>query len=602
MDPRSVKTINDLFALIVERNHPRAVLNNPGLLQPSWTPLSSADIYSDVLSVARTLQSWGINRGERVSILGENRYEWAVADFACLALGIVDVPIYPTLTADQTAFILNDAGVRAIFVSTAEQLQKILSIRAQTGLEKIILMDRPSAALPAGIIAMHDLIGRGPVARDAQFDAATRAVAPEDLATIIYTSGTTGTPKGVMLTHGNLASNLVHSLEVFGIDQRDLALSFLPLSHITARHTDYAMYQYGVTVAYCTDIHRIAEVMLQLRPTFFVSVPRLYEKVRIEVERKTSSGLKRKFYEWALGVGRKHAAEVMSGRRPTSLSWKLAHALVFSKIEAGFGGRGRIFISGGAPLGRELAEWYAFVGIRVYEGYGLTETSPVVALNNPRAYKLGTVGKPLPNVECRIAEDGELLVRGPSVFHGYWKKPEETRAAFEDGWFHTGDMGSIDADGFLSITDRKKDLIKTSGGKFVAPQPLENTLKLNPMVAYAAVIGDKRRFCSVIIAPNFPALEEWAHAQGITFSSREELVQDAKTRAFYENLVDALNLNLAQYEKLKRVLLVPDEFSIATGELTPTLKLKRRVLEDRYRTLIDEMYATAVAPAAVPSI
>jgi long-chain acyl-CoA synthetase len=326
-----------------------------------------------------------------------------------------------------------------------------------------------------------------------------------------------------------------------------------------------------------------------------VFVPRVYEKIYAKAEMSARGFPKRAIYRWALSVGRANKAAILAGQTPTSPSWKLANKLVFSKIRAGGGGNVKTFISGGAPLGRELAEWYATVGIRIHEGYGLTETSPVIAVNTPINHRIGTVGKVLPNLEVRIAEDGEILVRGPSVFKAYWNRPEETQNAFQDGWFKTGDIGNIDADGYLSVTDRKKELIKTSGGKFIAPQPIESSLKLNPLVGSAAILGDKRKFCFVIISPNFTLLEGWAATQDITFSSRAELIADQRVKALYEGVVEEVNQNLARFEKLKRVLLVPDEFSPDNGTLTPTMKLRRRVIEDRYRTQIDELYAQAEA-------
>ncbi|MGD0136931.1 MAG: AMP-binding protein, partial [Bryobacteraceae bacterium] len=320
---------------------------------------------------------------------------------------------------------------------------------------------------------------------------------------------------------------------------------------------------------------------------------------------------KRAIYDWAVSVGQDHKPEILAGKTPTSRSWKLANRLVFSKIREGMGGRIETFISGGAPLGRELAEWYAKMGIRIHEGYGLTETSPVIAVNTPSNHRIGTVGKILSNLEVRIAEDGEILVKGPSVFKGYWNRPEETKAAFvdgkvndgkiNDGWFKTGDIGNIDADGYLSVTDRKKDLIKTSGGKFIAPQPIENSLKLNPLVGVAAILGDKRKFASVLVSPNFGPLEEWARENNVAFASRAELVANPKTQALYEGIVDGINGNLARFEKLKRVMLVADEFTIDNGVLTPTLKLRRRVIEERYKKQIDELYAQAEATAVPQS-
>jgi long-chain acyl-CoA synthetase len=560
----SLETLNDIFFTVAERNHPRVMLHRQA---NQWTAISAQELYRGVAGVAGQLRRWGISRGDRVAILCENRPEWAIADFASLLLGAVTVPIYSTLTAEQTAYMLRDSGARVVFVSTEKQLQKVSSILAETPAEKIVVMDAVKAAADA--TPMQQLMQEGPQARNPELDASARNVGPSDLATIIYTSGTTGTPKGVMLTHGNIASNLVFSLSGFPVREGDVSLSFLPLSHVTARHVDYAMLYHGVTLAYVALLSHFQQALLEVQPTIFVGVPRVYEKIHA------------------------HRAEVLAGQKPESAAWQLADRLVYSKVQAGMGGRGQIFISGGAPLGRELAEWYADIGIRIHEGYGLTETSPVIAVNSPGSHKIGTVGKPLANLEVRIAEDGELLVRGPSVFKGYWNKPEETRDAFVDGWFKTGDIGSLDADGFLSITDRKKDLIKTSGGKFIAPQPIENSLKHNALIAEAVVLGDKRKFPAVLIAPNFLVLEDWARANELAFASRQELIAHPKVRALYESIVEELNQNLARFEKLKRVMLVPDEFSAENGLLTASMKLRRRVVEERYRREIEEMYALA---------
>ena len=396
-----------------------------------------------------------------------------------------------------------------------------------------------------------------------------------------------------MLSHGNMASNLNCSLAEFPVQSGDVSISFLPLSHVTARHVDFALLYRGVTLAYLSVVNQLPQALLEVKPTFFVAVPRVYEKIHFQTEQKAQGFPNSTFYRWALSVGKEHRAEVLAGQMPTSRAWRLADRLVFSKVRAGLGGRIGVFISGGAPLGRELAEWYAAIGIRIHEGYGLTETSPVIAVNTPRAHKIGTVGKPLPNLEVRIADDGEVLVRGPSVFKQYWNKPKETQEAFVDGWFKTGDIGNLDADGFLSITDRKKDLIKTSGGKFIAPQPIENSLKHNALVAEAVVLGEKRKFPAVLISPNFPLLEDWARDHQVTFASRQELVASPEVRGLYEHIVEDLNGNLARFEKLKRVLLVADEFSAEDGTLTASMKLRRRVVAERYRQQIEEMYAQA---------
>jgi long-chain acyl-CoA synthetase len=556
-----------------------------------WVPVSAAEVYRGVVGVARMLESWGIGKGDRVAILSENRPEWTITDFAALSLGAVTVPIYSTQTADQTAFVLRDAGVRVIAVSTKSQLEKVLSVQRNTPLERIVVMD---AVENPQAVHMQALMRQGPIEADPDFDARSQSILPGDLATIIYTSGTTGNPKGVMLTHGNMASNIACSMEPFGFGSKnEVSVSFLPLSHVTARHVDFALLYRGVVLAYCPDISQLAQALSEVRPNIFIAVPRVYEKIRQQVILKTTGFPKSAIYRWALSVGRRHRHEILVGKLPTSLSWKLADRIVFSKVRAGMGGNAEEFISGGAPLGRELAEWYADIGIPIHEGYGLTETSPVIAVNTPVAHKLGTVGKPLANVEVRIADDGEVLVRGPSIFSGYWNRPDETQSVFVDGWFKTGDIGNVDNDGFLSITDRKKDLIKTSGGKFIAPQPIENSLKLNPLIGTAVVIGDRRKFPAVLISPHFPVLEDWARANDIDFASRQMLVANDKVQALYDGIIAELNNNLARFEKLKRVLLIPEEFSAADGTLTHTFKVRRRGIEDRYRALIDEMYAKA---------
>jgi long-chain acyl-CoA synthetase len=563
-----------------------------------WVPISSSELYRNVVGLARALESWGIRKGDRVAILSENRPEWTATDFAILSLGAVTVPVYSTQTAEQTAFILNDSGARVIAVSTQIQLEKILAVRQQTPVERILVMD---AVDTAQALQMQPLMLKGPTAPDADFEARARSVLPDDLATIIYTSGTTGNSKGAMLTHGNMASNIACSLDGFGLADNEVSISFLPLSHVTARHVDFALLYRGIALAYCPDMSKLEQVLAEVQPVIFVGVPRVYEKIRRQVIVKTADFPTNVIYRWALSVGRSHRDETLTGAQPRSLGWKLANRLLFSKVRAGMGGKAELFISGGAPLGRELAEWYADIGIRIHEGYGLTETSPVIAVNTPRAHKLGTVGKPLPNVDVRVAEDGEVLVRGPSIFKGYWNRPQETQDAFVDGWFKTGDIGYLDSEGYLSITDRKKDLIKTSGGKFIAPQPIENLLKLNPLIGTAVVLGDRRKFPAVLISPHFPVLEDWARANQVLFASREELVASPRVQALYEGIVEESNKERARFERLKRVLLVPEEFSASAGTLTHTMKVRRRGIEERYRALIDEMYEKAEAESGTIS-
>ncbi|MBV9072432.1 MAG: long-chain fatty acid--CoA ligase [Acidobacteria bacterium] len=561
----------------------------------AWHAISAREMYGRVYKFAQQLQNWGIRAGDRVALIAENRFEWAITDWACLLIGAVDVPIYPTLTAEQSLFILQNSGARVVVVSTAKQLEKVVSIKSGTGLEHIVVMDEVDshdAVRASTIMRGHESVGR-----DAAFEEYARAIKPDVLATIIYTSGTTGVPKGVMLTHGNLASNLAQTSSSLDWRPGLVFLSFLPLSHVTARHVDYLCFLRGVTVAYCPSFDELPAKLKQVRPHLFVAVPRVYEKVRQEVERRAGAGAKKMVLNWAQSVGARHRNQLLRGEEPSALEWKLANKLVYQAIASGFGGRVEMFLSGGAPLGIDLARWYADMGIRIFEGYGLTETSPVIAVNDPRANKIGTVGKPLPNVECRIAADGELLVRGPSIFKGYWNNPAETAAAFEGDWFKTGDIAEIDAEGFLRITDRKKDLIKTSGGKFIAPQPIENKLKMFPLIGHVALVGNTRKFISAVICPNFVALERWAGEQGLAFQSRRELVGRTEVIAAYQKIVESVNAGLAQFETIKKLTLTPEDFTVDAGEITPTLKLRRRVIEAKYKKEIDALYDHSVPVA-----
>jgi long-chain acyl-CoA synthetase len=556
-----------------------------------WSPISSVELYGRVRALADVLRSWGVEKGDRVALLSENRWEWPVTDFAALAVGAVDVPLYPTLTADQIGYMLRDSGAKVVFVSTSEQYEKIRQTGDLPDLKFVVVMDSGNHE---GAERFSDLIKDAAEKqdRDAAFDVMLKTVRSEDLATIIYTSGTTGEPKGVMLTHGNLASNLNYSTGPLGLSDKDTGISFLPLSHVTARHLDYALMCHGTKVAYCAKFDQLAEAMKVVKPTIFVAVPRVYEKIRQAVEGKSAgSPLKQKILNWALQTGKAHHSEVIQGKRPRGFTWSLANKLVFSKIAEAFGGHVRIFIAGGAPLGIDTAGWFADAGISILEGYGLTETSPVIGLNYPEANKLGTVGRPLENVQCRFAEDGELEVKGPSVFVGYWKKEQETKEAFSrDQWFRTGDIGNMDEQGFLSITDRKKELLKTSGGKLIAPQPIENKLKANTLVGNAAMVGDKHKFACVLISPNLTALKSWASGQGLQTEDIPSLVRDPKVVKTYQEIVNRVNQGLAHFESIKRICVVPHEWSVETDELTPSLKLKRRVVEKKYTEEIAEFY------------
>ena len=579
-----IRTLADIFFTSVEHDVERHVMFKPGA---EWRIISSRQLYGYVAQLARVLRQWGIKKGDRVAILSENRPEWMIADFACVTSGIADVPIYATLTPEQTLYLLQNSRARVIFVSTLEQLRKIQSIQAQTSLEKIVVMDDVGEL---NVVPMWSLLEGASLDPDPEFDEQARRIQPEDLATLIYTSGTTGTSKGVMLSHGNLTTCALMASKQAEWQPGDVYLSFLPLSHVTARHVDYVCYLDGVTIVYCAVFDQLPQMLKEAQPTIIVSVPRVYEKVRQEAERRAGHGLKRKIFDWAVRVGEAHKEEIARGETPDSLAWKLADKLLYQKIRQGFGGRSRAYFSGGAPLGKDMAEWFCSVGIPIMEGYGLTETSPTLSVNRRGAFKIGSVGKVNDGLQLKVAEDGEILVKGPTVFQGYWEMPEETRAAFVDGWFKTGDIGELDSDGFLHITDRKKDLIKTSGGKFIAPQPIENALKTNVLVAQAALIGDRRKYASVIISPHFPMLEDWARANAVLFNSRHELVSAPKVRELYRGIVEDLNKKLAHFETIKKILVVPDEFTVATGEITPTLKLKRRVIEAKYKQQIEELY------------
>jgi long-chain acyl-CoA synthetase len=581
MEPR---TLADIFFASVGYDLDRHLLFKRG---SEWQVISSRRLYGYVVSMAGALKRWGLAKGDRVAILSENRPEWMIVDFACAATGIVDVPIYTTLTAEQTLYVLKNSGARVACVSTVEQLRKVQSIHGETQVEKIVVMDDLAEL---NVIPMWSILQEVSTESDPEFDAQARSIQPDDLATLIYTSGTTGTSKGVMLSHGNLTSCAVMDSKQAKWERGDLYLSFLPLSHVTARHVDYVCYLDGVTIAYCPVFDELPRMLQEAKPTIIVGVPRVYEKVRQEVERRAAFGIKHKILQWALRVGERHTQEIARGDHPKSLRWKLANKLVYSKIRQAFGGRGRGYFSGGAPLGHDMAEWFCCMAIPIFEGYGLTETSPTISVNRLGAFKIGTVGKISDGLQVKIAEDCEILVKGPTVFKGYWNMPEETRAAFVDGWFKTGDIGQLDSDGFLSITDRKKDLIKTSGGKFIAPQPIENALKANALIAQAAVVGDRRKYASVIISPHFPLLEDWARANAVPFNSRAELVNAPKVRELYRGIVEDLNKKLAQFETIKKILVVPEEFTVATGEITPTLKLKRRIIEAKYKEQIEELY------------
>ncbi len=570
----------------------------------AWRDVSSAELRTTVEELALGLRALGVEPGDRVAILSENRPEWAYADLASLCAGAVDAPIYSTLPAGQVLYILNDSQAKVCFVSNALQARKVAEVRDQA--PHLLHVVRMDDAPIEGTVSIREVreMGRPVLERDP--DAVRRvasAVPPDQLATLIYTSGTTGEPKGVMLTHDNIVSNVIGGKKVFADwSHDDVALSFLPLCHIFERSAGhYLMLLAGATIAYAEGVDQVPANMAEVRPTLMCSVPRLYEKMYARVNEKVANDppARQKIFHWALGVGRQVFAHRVNHTTPGAvlkLKFAVADKLVFAKIRERTGGRLRLFVSGGAPLAREIAEFFGAAGLLILEGYGLTETSPVITVNRPDALRPGSVGLPLERVEVKIAADGEILTRGPHVMKGYFNKPQATAEAIDpEGWFHTGDVGVLDPDGFLVITDRKKDIIVTSGGKNIAPQPIENILKANKFIAEVVMIGNKRNFPAALIVPNFDMLLKWAGEHGVAGTARSELITHPKVVEHYERTVGELTRDLAQFERIKKITLLEREFSVDAGELTPTLKVKRRVVEQKYKDLIDRMYEGAAA-------
>jgi long-chain acyl-CoA synthetase len=593
----AIQTVCDLFYRSVDtyRKPEHLKYKRDG----AWHTVSSEEFRAAVEEISMGLRALGVSRGDKVAIVSENRPEWAFADLATLCTGAADATIYPTLTAAQVHYILDDSESKVAFVSNAAQAAKVAEVRARLPrLQHVVRFD--PAPMP-GTTSLDELRAKGREALAADRDAVRRQAATltkDDLATLIYTSGTTGDPKGVMLTHANLLHNVLAAEKVFPMVNHEwTALSFLPLCHSFERTAGHNFMLYaGVTIAYAESVEKVPENMQEVRPWIMCSVPRLYEKMYARVNEKVASDppLRQRIFRWAIGVGRKVFAHTVARTEAGALlklRFALADKLVFSKIKARTGGRLRLFISGGAPLAREIAEFFGAAGMLVCEGYGLTETSPVITCNYPGRVKPGTVGLPLEHVEVKIAEDAEILTRGPHVMKGYYRKPEATAEAIDgDGWFHTGDIGFVDSDGCLVITDRKKDIIVTSGGKNIAPQPIENRLKTNKFFSEVVMVGNRRNFPAALVVPNFESLEAWAKQGKMSVVSREELVRRPEVLAHYRRLVDEMTADLAQFEKIKKIALLTREFTQESGELTPTLKVKRRVVEERYKPTIDAMY------------
>lgn len=590
-----VKTIKDLFY------HSAHSFNKESHIMHKrdgkYQSISTKEFYETVKYIALGLLSLGLKNNDKVSLLSETRYEWTFSDLSIIIAGGVTVPIYPSLIPEQIKFIVENSDSTMVIFSELNQWKKLEMIKGSLPAVKYyitFLKDPPSEE----VITLRKLIELGKnYEKDFPdiFEKKLKEGNENDLMTIIYTSGTTGVPKGVMLSHMNLISNVTAVKEILDINERDTTFSFLPLAHVLERMVTYAYLYFGATVAYAESIDTVGENLMEVKPTIVVSVPRLFEKIYAKVMDNvlSSSPLRQKIFNWAVKVGRESGEKILKKELlPFSLKIKrsIADRLVYSKIKEKTGGRIRFFVSGGAPLSKEIAGFFFALGIKILEGYGLTETSPVVSVNTEEKLKLGSVGPLLPGVEVKIAEDGEILVRGPNVMMGYYKNEEETKEVIKDGWFHTGDIGKMDEDGFLYVTDRKKELIVTSGGKNIAPQPIENMIKTSPYANQIVCTGDKRKFVSALIVPNWEKLEEYAKSSGISYKSRDELTKNKDILDFMLKEVERVTPGLAPFEQVKKIALLVNEFTIEAGELTPTLKVKRRVIDQKYKEIIDELY------------
>jgi long-chain acyl-CoA synthetase len=569
-----------------------------------WQAVSSQEFLRRVAGLAYAFVELGVKPGDRVGLFAPNCPEWHTADFAISGSGAATVPVYFNESPDRTCYILNHAGAKVLFISGAAQLEKFLTIRDQLKDLQQVIVANVGETLPADFLRYETLIATTGAAEIAAYRLRVAQVLPTQLASLIYTSGTTGEPKGVMLTHNNFSSNVTDTVEFTLNPEEDLAVSFLPLAHVYGRMLDYVYLFQGCPVAYVEVVENVAQALLEVHPTILAAVPRFFEKIyaRLMEQGSKATGTKRKIFNFSIKTARE-AAGWRCGEKSASLGvklkWAIADKLVYSKIRAGTGGKLRLVMSGGAPLSKEMAEFFWTVGIPIYQGYGLTETSPVLTSNYPQN-RVGSSGRPIANVQIRIADDGEILAKGPCVMQGYYKAPEATRDVLsEDGWFKTGDIGYLDKDNYLFITDRKKDLLKTAGGKFVAPQPIENALKTSPYILNAMVVGDQRKFVVALIVPNVTTVSAKLAEEGLKFSSNAELAAHPRAYALIENEVSRLTTHLAQYENIKRFALLPDDFTFDSGSLTFTMKLKRRVVEKQFHDLIAKLYSDVTEPRPV---
>lgn len=563
--------------------------------QGTYLAVSWSQWAEKVKAVSTALYRLGLRRGDRAAIFSENRPEWTYADLGALCLGAVSVPIYPTSSLQDASYILENSQSKILFVSNQEQLDRIKTqLETNQNLLAIIAFDSVTGKHPK-LHTLEQLLAENRGGSGFSFENSVKEGKPEDLATLIYTSGTTGPPKGVMLTHHNFVANYVGAGKRITITEKDSALSFLPLSHVFERLAGYYfMAFHGASIAYAQNMQTVPQDIIEIRPTVCAAVPRFYEKVYGKILEKVNAGspLKKKIFCWAIKTGKKRTDAFMQ-KKPLSLPNKIAYAiaktLVFNQIKNKMGGRIRFFISGGAPLAKELAEFFFAADILILEGYGLTETSPVIAVNTPEEIRFGTVGKPLPNAEVRIAEDGEILTRGPAVMKGYFKNPEATAEVMKDGWFHTGDIGTLE-DGFLKITDRKKDIIATSGGKKVSPQNIEGKIIADSLFSQAVIVGDKKNYLVALVVPSQAQVIEYARRENISFENYENLLNNPRIKQWIDGRFRRCNEGMASYEQIKYFTLLPKEFTLEAGEITPTLKYKRRFIMEKYKDLIDEMY------------
>jgi long-chain acyl-CoA synthetase len=598
---KNFRTIPDLYDFLTEdygKDSNRFVMMSK--INDKYEGITYPEFKEETETLALGLAALGVKHGDKVAIISENRPEWVYSDMAILGLGGIDVPLYPSLTAESIEFILNNSDSKGVIVSTRLQLNKVLKIKHNLISVQFIILLNEKDMIPdqPSLYTFSDVQGMGKIFRQNHphyLKESYKKINENDLCTIIYTSGTTGEPKGVMLTHKNILSNVKAANEVMPISNTDIFLSFLPLCHIFERMGGYyTSFSTGGLVCYAESIEKVAQNMMEVQPTILTTVPRLFERIYSKVIKnvESQSDAKKKIFYWALEVGRKHAAARKKGRIPFHLAaqHRLADKLVFGKLKEKMGGKLRFFISGGAALSRELGEFFEAIGVIIIEGYGLTESSPVIAANTLTEYKFGSVGKPFPGVEVKIADDGEILARGPNIMQGYYKNKKETHEVIKDGWLHTGDIGLFDSEGFLVITDRKKHLFKTSTGKYIAPNPIESVFLTSKYIDQFVVIGDRRMYLSALIVPDFEAIKEYADTHKIHYHEISDLIKKKEIYNIIEQDISKLQKGLANYEKIRKFTLLDHQFTLESGEVTPSLKLKRKTIEEKYNDLINEMY------------